>query len=388
VSASNIQKHGAILRQHGFQLVRHTKHLVYRNHEGKVYVCASTPSDWRVTKKMLATLKHVISTPAKPMVVAISDFERQQAAEQIAGQSLPTRGIFGAGKQSRSRGTGFIYDDPKIMTAEQLALTEAQREQARKNAEEAKARRQQERADRRTRKLARREERETERLEQARMHEENIAPFLQRMTTVSVLVQKFLDDAEVAAKEMLAYPDKEFPATKITKFAKACVPRLSADAFLRTGVRRDVLGIIRAALKLQTLNVLYAKVDRAADTTLEDVNGKQVNSTFSFQDLKNVESLTTVSNIVLALMLGIDDLTRHVRDDHDTSGYYIVAGETIVAVYGNEFYKLRLPSDEVFERLMLAAINPDPNVSVSEFVKGLFPPDTILERVVVPEDES
>jgi len=136
-SMSNVvAKHDALLREHKFVLVREDKHKVYRNPEGKIYVTAATPSDRRAAFNMLKALKRCIAEPAKPMVIAISDFEREQAAQLIQGQQKqqPTARGMGRGKQRHSRGTGFIYDGPRIMTPEEQVIREAQRQQARENA--------------------------------------------------------------------------------------------------------------------------------------------------------------------------------------------------------------------------------------------------------------
>jgi hypothetical protein len=61
MSANALAKHDALLRQHKFVLIRHNKHRVYRNPEGKVYVVGNTPSDWRWAMNALKTLKRVIN---------------------------------------------------------------------------------------------------------------------------------------------------------------------------------------------------------------------------------------------------------------------------------------------------------------------------------------
>ena len=95
--SSTLAKHDALLRQHKFVLVREDKHKVYRNPEGKVYVTSATPSDWRAEFNMLKSLKRCIAEPAKPMVIAISDFEREQAAQLIQGQQKQQHTAHGNG---------------------------------------------------------------------------------------------------------------------------------------------------------------------------------------------------------------------------------------------------------------------------------------------------
>jgi len=130
-----LAKHDALLCQHKFVLVRDDKHKVYRNPEGKVYVTAATPSDWRAGFNMLKALKRCIAEPAKPLVLAINDFEREQAAQLIQGQPKLQHAAhgMGSGKQKHSRGTGFIYDGPRMIPEEQ-AIREVQRQRARENA--------------------------------------------------------------------------------------------------------------------------------------------------------------------------------------------------------------------------------------------------------------
>ncbi len=189
MSASDQQRHDALLKEHGFTLVRRNKHYVYEQPQsrgGRVYVTSATPSDFRVWKNRLKTLKHVISTPAKPMVVAISEFEREQAAQVIEGQQLPTAGIQGKGKHARrSRGTGYKYVEKEEMTEEELALSEEVRQRARENAAQAEARREQERKDRRARKLQKKEEKEVA----YQKDTERIAPFVGVM-------KAFLEEAD------------------------------------------------------------------------------------------------------------------------------------------------------------------------------------------------
>lgn len=128
----------SLLRQHNFRLIRETRHLVYRNREGKVFVCSKTPSDYRASHNMLTRLKLVIASPPRPEVVAISDFEREQAALVIQPQNkLPG---LGGGKQKHSEGVGIYWEETEQPTIEQEAIRKEQQERARKNKEERRAR--------------------------------------------------------------------------------------------------------------------------------------------------------------------------------------------------------------------------------------------------------
>jgi hypothetical protein len=134
-----LTKHDALLKEHRFRLVRSAKHRVYQDPVGRVYVTASTPSDYRAAHNMLCSLKRVIANPPMPMVLAISEFEREQAAQHIQGQQRSSAGMSGAGKHKSSRGTGFIYEDRNLpLTPEQEAAR--REEKRRRDAREAEKR--------------------------------------------------------------------------------------------------------------------------------------------------------------------------------------------------------------------------------------------------------
>jgi len=135
----------SLLVQYGFRLIRETRHLVYRNSEGKVFVCSKTPSDYRVSQNMLTRLRLVVASPPRPEFVAISDFEREQAASIIQGQDKFSG--LGTGKKKRSNGIGIYYDTPLLPTIEEEAAQKEQQDRARKNENE-----------RRTRELSKKEE--------------------------------------------------------------------------------------------------------------------------------------------------------------------------------------------------------------------------------------
>jgi hypothetical protein len=192
MSANALQKHDALLRQHKFVLVRQDRHKVYRNPEGRVYVTSSTPSDWRVAFNMLTALKRCIAEPPKPMVVAISDYEREQAAAVIASepkfQHAPGTG---SGKQKRSRGTGIYYDDKKVLTVEEILHANELREQAIANAK----RREERQQERRAKKLARRQAVEQQRVEEAAEFERLYRPFLN-------VTRRFVEENETYLQDL------------------------------------------------------------------------------------------------------------------------------------------------------------------------------------------
>jgi len=124
----------SLLHQHNFRLIRETKHRVYRNPAGQIFVCGSTPSDYRAAKNALANLRHVIESPAKPEIVAVSEFEK------TAAFTTPPPRRLGHNKQKRSKSIGIYWEEPTPTTAEQEAIKKEQQERARKNKEERRAR--------------------------------------------------------------------------------------------------------------------------------------------------------------------------------------------------------------------------------------------------------
>jgi hypothetical protein len=136
-----------LLCAHRFALVREDKHKVYKNSAGKVFVTSKTPSDRRAWANALCDLRRVIELPAKPMVLAISDFDRESAARRIQGDAKPVAGIKG---NARTKGTGFIYED-KILSPDDLARRDEQRQLSIEAKQRKEARQEQRRFERRLR---------------------------------------------------------------------------------------------------------------------------------------------------------------------------------------------------------------------------------------------
>ena len=229
--SSTLAKHDALLRQHKFVLVREDKHKVYRNPEGKVYVTSATPSDWRAEFNMLTALKRCIAEPAKPMVIAISDFEREQAAQLIQGQQKQqhiAHGM-GSGKQKHSRGTGFIYDGPRIATLEEQATREAQRRQARENAQ----RRAEENRQQREHNRAVREQKTAAAEAAAREFEEIYRPFLNvTRRIVDKLEVDFIAMCQSSIQHRAWSPDLTFYAFPEKGSADEDAERWAHDLFI------------------------------------------------------------------------------------------------------------------------------------------------------------
>lgn len=102
----------ALLRQHDFRLVRQNKHYIWRSRDGVIWVTAATPSDVRAIHNQLKSLKRALAANQRSEILAVTEYERAQAALCIAPQQKSTTGVSGAGRQSRSSGTGFTYYTP------------------------------------------------------------------------------------------------------------------------------------------------------------------------------------------------------------------------------------------------------------------------------------
>jgi hypothetical protein len=229
--SSTLAKHDALLRQHKFVLVREDKHKVYRNPEGKVYVVSATPSDWRAEFNMLKSLKRCIAEPAKPMVIAISDFEREQAAQLIQGQQKQqhTPHGMGCGKQKHSRGTGFIYDGPRIVPLAEQAIREAQRRQARENAQ----RRAEEKRQRREHNRAMQQQKTAAAEAAAREFEEIYRPFLNvTRRIVDKLEADFIAMCQSSIQHRAWSPDLTFYEFPVKGSADEDAERWAHDLFL------------------------------------------------------------------------------------------------------------------------------------------------------------
>lgn len=116
-----VTKLESLLRQHGFKLVRQTKHLVYRNHEGKLFVTSKTPSDHRAVRNMVSTLERVIASPV-PTSEVVEEERQRKALEptiQLTVTVKPLEGMQGAGKKAMSKGVGIFYDDDKRLKQEE-----------------------------------------------------------------------------------------------------------------------------------------------------------------------------------------------------------------------------------------------------------------------------
>jgi hypothetical protein len=175
MSTSTQKKIDTLLREHRFTLVRQSKHKIFQAPSGHIFVTSTSPSDWRAAERSLSVLKRILSNPPEPMSLAISAYEREQAALLIAGEQklMHSAAGMGSGKQRKSTGTGYKYTE-KILTAEDIAHNEFLRQQAVANAERKKQKRQRRRQDKLDRRLAA----EQERLEAEAEYERTFRPFL------------------------------------------------------------------------------------------------------------------------------------------------------------------------------------------------------------------
>jgi hypothetical protein len=219
VSTNTERKIQDLLRQHRFRLVRQTKHLVYTEPGGRVFVCSATPSDWRAAEASLSTLKRVIANPPQPMVLAIQEYERDLAAQVIAGQ-LKAQGAsagMGSGKQRPSRGTGYKYVE-RIFTVEEIA----QREQLRQQALIAKQNREHRNHERRQAKLERAAAAQKAAQERAQEFEQTCRPFL---NVVEELVKEYEAFFVEDLRATIAHPTwRRDPAFNYCELPAVCYP--------------------------------------------------------------------------------------------------------------------------------------------------------------------
>ena len=220
-----------LLREHRFQLVRQDKHKIYREPGGRIFVTSSTPSDYRWAGNALTELKRVIASPPKPMVIAIADWEREEAARLIQGQQKTHVGISsgGKGKSKRSRGTGFIYDDQlttaQLLRRQQLtqqrwlaifnttAEQSVQRDlefEAGRQAKEAAERREERRQQRRADKLARRAAIQAEKEKKEAEFQETYGPFLVEARKLVNEIDDYFCDVCQASITNRAWKEKFF----------------------------------------------------------------------------------------------------------------------------------------------------------------------------------
>jgi hypothetical protein len=159
-------EHENLLRQHKFELVSDRNHLKYNDPHGRVYIAAKTPSDWRVWHNAIRSLKGVIRRPVPTSAVVDEERQRKELEQFIALHPVIKKsvvGIQGAGKGKKAKGIGIFYEEKPDKTAEQIALEEQQREQARANDEQKAAEKKARRTERRQRDAANRRQRELDR---------------------------------------------------------------------------------------------------------------------------------------------------------------------------------------------------------------------------------
>ena len=328
-----IAQHEMLLKQHEFKLVRHEKHLVYKNPENKVYVISATPSDHRWARNAIAVLKRVIAEPAKPMVVAISEFEREQAAQLIQGQEkqkVVTPGM-GRGKQRRSRGTGIYYEPDEILT-EQHRL---QRAVLAQHAVTNKRRREMRRAERRAAKQARRTAIAAERQEQDRIFQEHCGPFIERMRDLATKYEEqfVLDYQAIAACR----------AWKAETFYE----------FLPPGPQRNAEDYVRRRL-LEWISEIKASVPKEELLNEIDHFLEHVGPLFQQYVGKREERINKLMNIIkrgLSTDRSLDSLfyvLEAYADSESRTPYARLADsltEEIATMLNDELDKLQLPED-------------------------------------------
>lgn len=328
-----IAQHEMLLQQHGFKLVRHDKHLVYKNPENKVYVISATPSDHRWVKNAIAVLKRVIAEPPKPMVVAISEFEREQAAQLIQGQEkqkVVTPGM-GRGKQRRSRGTGIYYERDEILTEEQRLRRAVLAQQAVTN----KQRREMRLAEGRAAKQARRTAIEAEKQEQDRIFQQHCGLFIQRMRD---LANKYEEQFVL-----------DYQATVACRAWKA----ETFYEFLPPGPQRDAEDYVRRLL-MEWISEIKASVPKEERLNEIDHFIEHVRSLFQQYVEKREERINKLMNIIkqgLSIDRSLASLVYVLEAyaDLEPRMPYVRLAESlteeIAAILDDELDKLRLPED-------------------------------------------
>lgn len=116
-----------LLQQHKFVLVRERNHLKYENPQGKIFVTAKTPSDWRSTRNAVAMLKRIVASPS-PLSQVVEEERQRKLLEQTiqlpAAQPQRPAGAGSAGK--KTNGSGIRYKTVRVPF-----VTEADRETSR-----------------------------------------------------------------------------------------------------------------------------------------------------------------------------------------------------------------------------------------------------------------
>jgi hypothetical protein len=123
-----------LLYAHGYRLKRANKHQIWENDRHNTLVVAATPSDWRAWKNALTILQRQIA--GLPTNCTTPTFVLPENLSAAFDQTLGINRKPSAGGQVRpakSKGTGFIYDEPKKvdLTPEQIEAREAKRREKR-----------------------------------------------------------------------------------------------------------------------------------------------------------------------------------------------------------------------------------------------------------------
>jgi hypothetical protein len=120
-----------LLHEHKFVLVAQRKHLKYRDPEGRIFVMAATPSDWRAGIKALKTFEKVVEAPPPSNELVEEIRQAKELEATITLEPCPkTKPSLGHASKKKSTGTGYVYIDKEV-----VELTPEQKEQQRRDAE-------------------------------------------------------------------------------------------------------------------------------------------------------------------------------------------------------------------------------------------------------------
>jgi hypothetical protein len=119
--------------QYKFKLVSDKNHYKFQDPEGRILITSKTPSDYRAYRNMVSVLRRVVAAPPPSNAVIEEMRQRKELEEYIRLNPAKKSGagIAGKGKGTKSRGTGFIYEDTAPIPFVPDELKERQRNEER-----------------------------------------------------------------------------------------------------------------------------------------------------------------------------------------------------------------------------------------------------------------
>lgn len=107
-----------LLRDHGAVLDRSKKHNVWKFPDGKTFVCAHTPSDFRAHDRQLSDLRNLLGLQQHLTTVGErrQKREKRQRSEQPSYVARPTAAMLQAFQQAGLTEAQFVAKDEEIAT--------------------------------------------------------------------------------------------------------------------------------------------------------------------------------------------------------------------------------------------------------------------------------